>query len=189
MFISLQRDSTIKEFLTQKFSDSTNNFPSWIIISTVICLLLSVFVSPFIPDVPKSISKWSIAGYEMNKFGFAFLSVSLFYLGKNVFTYIFYSGTGSIKKIDVFYFTSSKFYFCFSLILMVLCVANFFYEVNQLIMFNYMFVVFLLLFVFKLLYYLFHHNNILPEIWYYKFLYICTLQIVPILILWKLLFF
>ncbi|MBE2274452.1 MAG: DUF4271 domain-containing protein, partial [Flavobacteriales bacterium] len=25
--------------------------------------------------------------------------------------------------------------------------------------------------------------------WYYKFLYICTLQIIPVLVLWKVLFF
>ncbi|TQE61297.1 DUF4271 domain-containing protein, partial [Leptospira interrogans] len=40
----------------------------------------------------------------------------------------------------------------------------------------------------KNLVYIFHNQPILPEKWYYKFLYICTLQIVPVLVLWKFLF-
>ena len=83
MLLSLRRDSSVTEFLLQKFADSTNNFLSWIIISFV--------------------------------FAFAFL--------------------------------------------------------------------------FKQIYYILHSSNILPQKWYYKFLYICTLQIVPVLVLWKLLFF
>ena len=189
MLISLRRDSGVLEFLTQKFPDSTNNFLSWIIISVVFCLTLSVLVSPYLPAVPKSISALQIGGYELNKFGFSLLAISTFYFLKNALSYLFFAGTGSVKKWEVFYFTTSKFYFCFSLVIMVLCMIGNFYMVNRTEMFNYCLIGFAAIFLFKLSYYLFHSSRILPEIWYYKFLYICTLQIIPVLVLWKVLFF
>ena len=189
MLVSLRRDSTVMEFLTQKFADSTNNYLSWIIISVVYCLVLSVFISFYVPTVPKKISDIHVSGYELNNFGFTLLTVSSFYFVKNILTYVFFAGTGSIKKWQFFYFTASKFYFCFSLIIMILCVVNSFYLIDQVEMFGYCFVGFSVVFLFKLIYYFFHNNGILPEVWYYKFLYICTLQIIPVLVLWKVLFF
>ena len=114
MLVSLRRDSDVLEFLTQKFEDATNNYLSWMIISVVFTLLLSTFISPFIPIVPKTVTDLKLFGYELNKFGFTFITVSLFYFAKNALTYLFYAGTGSSKKWPLFYFTASKFYFCFS---------------------------------------------------------------------------
>ncbi len=189
MLISLRRDSGVLEFLLQKFPDSTNNFLSWMIISVVFSLTLSVLVSPYLPAVPKTISTLQIGGYELNKFGYTFLAISAFYFMKNTFSYLFFAGTGSAKKWEVFYFTASKFYFSFSLIIMILCVISNFYIVDRAEMFNICIVGLAAIFLFKLSYYLFHSSRILPEIWYYKILYICTLQIVPVLVLWKVLFF
>lgn len=189
MLISLRRDSTVLEFLTQKFADSTNNYLSWIIISVVFSIVFAVFLSFYVPTVPQKVSEIKLSGYELNNFGFTFLTVGSFYFVKNILTYIFFAGTGSIKKWQLFYFTASKFYFCFSLVVMILCIVNSFYTVDQLQMSSYCFIGFSLIFLFKLLYYLFHNNGILPEAWYYKFLYICTLQIIPVLVLWKVLFF
>ncbi|MDO5616201.1 MAG: DUF4271 domain-containing protein, partial [Cruoricaptor ignavus] len=45
------------------------------------------------------------------------------------------------------------------------------------------------LFSFKILFFTFNKNYILPKEWYYKFLYICTLQFAPLFALSKLLFF
>lgn len=189
MLISLRRDSSVKEFLLQKFADSTNNLLSWAIISFVFSLVLSVFVSQNIPIVPKEVSDIHFFGYELNKFGFTFLSISGFYFIKNILTYLFFAGTGAAKKWDLFYFTASKFYFCFSFLIMVMCVVHYFYSFDAMMMFDIYLAVFSVTFLFKLIFYFLHGNNILPEKWYYKFLYICTLQIVPVLVLWKLLFF
>lgn len=189
MFLSLQRDSTVKEFLLRKFSDSANNFLSWAIISFIFCLVLAAFLSQYIPVVPKRISQIHLFGLELNKFGFTFISILVFYFFKNLLSYIFFAGTGAIKKWGIFYFTASKFYFVVSLFIMVLCVGSYFYPIDHLRVFPYYFSGFALVFIFKLLFYIFHKSDILPQNWYYKFLYICTLQIVPVLVLWKVLFF
>lgn len=189
MLISLQRDSSVKEFLLQKFSDSSNTFLSWLTVSLVFAILLATFISSYIPIVPKKISNLHLFGYELNKFGFTFLSIIGFYFLKTILSYLFYAGTGSLKKWSVFYFTVSKLYFCLSVILMILCIADFFYSVDHLQLLPYYSIAFVVVFLFKICYYVFHKNDILPEKWYYKFLYICTLQIMPILVLWKVLFF
>ena len=189
MLLSLRRDSSVTEFLLQKFADSTNNFLSWIIISFVFALVLSVFVSQNIPVVPQKISDFQFFGYELNKFGFTFVGISIFYFLKNILTYLYFAGTGAAKKWEVFYFIASKFYFCFSIVIMILCLIQYFYRFDKWVMFDVYLAVFAFAFLFKQIYYILHPSNILPQKWYYKFLYICTLQIVPVLVLWKLLFF
>ena len=189
MLLSLRRDSSVTEFLLQKFADSTNNFLSWIIISFVFALVLSVFVSQNIPVVPQKISDFQFFGYELNKFGFTFVGISVFYFLKNILTYLYFAGTGAAKKWEVFHFIASKFYFCFSIVIMILCLIQYFYRFDKWVMFDVYLAVFAFAFLFKQIYYILHPSNILPQKWYYKFLYICTLQIVPVLVLWKLLFF
>ena len=93
MLLSLRRDSSVTEFLLQKFADSTNNFLSWIIISFVFALVLSVFVSQNIPVVPQKISDFQFFGYELNKFGFTLGALFLFFTLKSSLSYIFYAGT------------------------------------------------------------------------------------------------
>jgi len=189
MLLSLQRDSSVKEFLLQKFADASNNFLSWLIISFVFALVFSTFVSQYIPIVPKKISDIQVVGFELNKFGFTFITVLGFYFIKNILSYLFYAGTGTVKKWEIFYFTASKFYFVFSVVLMIFCLINYFYNIDKIIAFDFFAGVILLFFVFKQMFYIFNKNNILPQKWYYKFLYICTLQIIPVLVLWKVLFF
>lgn len=189
MLLSLQRDSSVREFLTQKFPDSNNNFPGWVIISVVFCLVFSAFLSQYLPVVPKKISNINLFGYELNKFGFTLSVITAFYFIKNFLTYVFFAGTGAIKKWSLFYFTVSKFYFCVSIILIFLCVISYFYPQNELQRLPYYFGGFVILFSFKQFFYFFHKNDFMPQKWYYKLLYICTLQIVPVLVLWKVLFF
>ena len=189
MLLSLKRDSTVRDFLMQKFPDSANNFLSWVIISIVFSVLLAAFISPYLPVIPLKVRSLDFFGYELNKFGFTLLVIFLFYFLRNLVTYLFYAGTGSLKKWHVFYFSVSKFYFCISIVLMILCVVNFFYTLDQKLAFDFYIAGFSVVIIFKLIYYLAHPNNILPSKWYYKFLYICTLQIVPVLVLWKVLFF
>ena len=96
MLLSLQRDSSVREFLVQKFPDSSNNFLSWVIISVVFCLVFATFISQYIPVVPKSIRDLSLFGYELNKFGFTFCVLRGFYFINNFLSYIFCAGTGAI---------------------------------------------------------------------------------------------
>ncbi len=189
MLLYLHRDSSVRVFMMQKFADSSNNLLSWLIISVVFTLLLATFLSQSIPIVPKRISDIHLFGYELNKFGFTLLSLILFYSLKSVLSYIFYAGTGSIRRWSLFQFTASKFYFLFSLILMGLCVFQYFFESSDLQLFDYYVLGFIVVFLFKIFFYLLSPNQILPTKWYYKFLYICTLQIAPVLALWSVLYF
>ena len=199
MLLYFHRDSSVRVFLMQKFADSSNNFLSWLIISFVSTLLLATLISQSIPIVPKKIRDLHFFGYELNKFGFTFLSLIVFYSLKSMLSYVFYAGTGSLKKWNLFQFTVSKFYFTLSLVLMMLCVYHYFYKVNdlQLInnfkphdlqLFDYYAFDFVFVFLFKIFFFVLSPNNILPEKWYYKFLYICTLQFAPVLVLWRVLY-
>lgn len=189
MLLYLHRDSSVKVFLMQKFADSSNNFLSWLIVSSVFTVLLATFISQSIPIVPKKITDIHLFGYELNKFGFALLSLILFYGLKCILSYLFYAGTGSNKRWKLFQFDASKFYFVFSLLLMVLCVYQFYFDFNQLQLFDYYFIGFVAVFLFKIFFYILSPNQILPEKWYYKFLYLCTLQFTPVLVLWSVLYF
>lgn len=188
MLFSLQRGANLREFLLQTFEDSSNSFLSWCVTSVVYCLIFSVLFSQYVPFVPKIIEDAKIAGFSLNKFGYTFLSVSSVYLLKTIISYIFFAGSGNMKKWSIFYFTATKFYFVASLVLMAVCIMHYYYPIDKLVAFKvYVPAVFLLI-VFKVLFYIFHKNRVLPQQWYYKFLYICTLQIVPYLVLWKILF-
>lgn len=188
MLQSLRRESTVAEFLLQKFPDSTNNFLSWVIIGTVFCALFSVLISQYIPIVPKLIRSYNVLGYELNKFGFTFLAVGGFYITRSLMTYLFFAATGSGRRWDIFYFTSSKFYFIFSLVILGMCIVEFYFPVHRGQLFSTYISIIGLVFISKIIYYLAHPAGMLPRQWYYKFLYICTLQIVPVLVLWRLFF-
>ena len=189
MLLYLQRDSSLKVFLMQKFADSSNNFLSWIIISLAHCLLLATLLSQSIPLIPKEITAIHLFGYELNKFGFALTTIVTFYSIKSMLSYFFYAGTGSIKRWTLFQFTASKFYFALSFLLIALCVYQYFYEVLLIELFDYYLIGFGIVFLFKILLYALSPNKILPLKWYYKILYICTLQFIPIILLWRVLYF
>ncbi len=185
----LHRESSIKDFLLQPFYDSGNSLPTWIIVSVVFSLQISVLLSQFIPVVPRLINNFSLFSYSLNKFGFAFCSISAFYLVKTILSWFFYSSIGSEKAWGKFYFVSTKFYFVFSIVLMILNFVNYFGDIDKRIFFNGVLVGLVFTLIFKLLFYFFNKNKILPIEWYYKILYICTLQIAPVFAIWRLLFF
>ncbi|MCS3867760.1 hypothetical protein J3D55_000676 [Chryseobacterium ginsenosidimutans] len=185
----VEREANLKDFLLQKYFDASNNLPSWVITSCVIALTLAVLISQYVPTVPKFVADLQIAGYQLNKFGFCLIAIVLFYLIKSSLGFLFYQSIGDGKKWTVFYFTSTKFYFILSFLLIILCVTHYYFPVDRNKLFLYYLSFFAIVFIFKVFFYLFHKNKILPEKWYYKFLYICTLQIAPLLLLWKLLFF
>jgi hypothetical protein len=188
MLFFLQRDSSIAEFLAKDFADSSNSFLTWGTTSVIYCTLVSVLFSQFIPFIPPKIADLQLFGYELNKFGFTFLGVSAFYLLKALLGYIYYASVGNIRKWNIFYFTATKFYFCVSLLLIFLCLGHYYFMASPMELLNNYVLLFIIILIFKLIYYFFHKNRILPYQWYYKILYICTLQILPVLVLWKLLF-
>lgn len=188
MLLYLHRDSSVRVFLMQKLADSSNNFLSWLIVSAVFTLLLATLLSQSIPIVPKAVRDLSFFGYELNKFGYTLLVIIGYYGVKSICSYFFYAGTGSLKRWSLFQFTATKFYFTLSLVLMALCVYQYFYNSTDLQLFDYYFWGFLGVFIFKVFFYMLSPIQILPEKWYYKFLYICTLQFAPVLVLWRLLY-
>ncbi|WP_418219563.1 DUF4271 domain-containing protein [Chryseobacterium camelliae] len=185
----VEREASLRDFLLQKYFDASNNLPSWIITSCITTLTLAALISQTIPTVPKFISDIQVSGFQLNKFGYTLLVITFFYLSKSALGFMFYHSTGDGKKWTVFYFTATKFYFILSFILIILCITHYYFPVDRHQLFFYYLIFFLFVFIFKIFFYLFHRNNILPQKWYYKFLYICTLQITPLLLLWKLLFF
>lgn len=189
MLMYLHRDASLKEFLLQEFYDAGNSLPSWIIVSLIFVLQISTLLSQYIPVVPRLVNNFSVLGFSLNKFGFAFCSVSVFYLLKTVFSWFFYSSVSDEKTWKRMYFVGTKFYFVVSIILMGLNFVNYFGNVDKEIFLLGVLVGLVFLLIFKLLFYLFNKNKILPSEWYYKILYICTLQIAPIFAIWRLLFF
>lgn len=193
----LQRDASIKSYLLQDLSETNNVSQTWMIIGVINTLLVATIISQYIPVVPQVLENLQINGYQLNKFGFALLAVSAFYLAKSVFSFLYFQTLGVGRNWKMFCYASSKFYFLLSLLLVIICFMHYYFGMN----FNghyfridsaaafpiYLFSAFILL-SFKNFYYLITKTNILPFSWYYKILYICTLQIAPVLALWKLLF-
>ena len=189
MLLYLQRDSSVRVFILQKFADSSNNFLSWLIISAVFVLSFATLISQTIPIVPAKIREMNLFGYELNKFGFTLWVLILFYSVKSGLGYLYFAGTGSQEKWPYFQFTASKFYFVASLVLLVACIYQFYINADLSLLYNYYFWGFFGVFLLKILLYLFSPQYILPIKWYYKFLYICTLQIAPVIALWRILYF
>ena len=189
MFIFLLRDIRLKDFFLQEYADSSNNLLSWIVTSVVFVALLSTLVSQYIPLVPKFLSDIHPFGYEINKFGFTFLCISAFYFFRTLFSYLFYASVGNSRKWNLFYFTATKFYFGLTLLLSPLVFIHYYFDIDHSKALHIYALIYIIIYVFKIVFYFFHKNQILPVRWYYKFLYICTLQIAPLFALWRLLFF
>lgn len=188
MFYFLLRENSLRSYLLQSLEDATNSFLCWAIVSAGYVVLLSTLVSQYIPVVPDFISQYQLAGYELNKFGYTLSVFSIFYLGKTVLSYLFYSGVGNSRRWHAFYFTATRFYLVISLVLIILCMAHYYFDIDKHEAFKIYLYFGVSVFIFKIFYYIFHKNKILPIKWYYKFLYICTLQIAPLFALWKVLF-
>lgn len=184
-----QRDANIRDFLMQKMEDSSNLMPTWIIVSVVRCIMIALLLSQFVPLVPEGFSDIQLFGLHVNKFGFTFVSLLLFDLVRNVLTFLFYSSIGNGKNLKGLTLIASKFFFLESIAFIILGFGLYYYPIDLV---RYFYLIIGLLagsFILKNMIYLFHRQPILPEKWYYKFLYICTLQIIPVLVLWKFLFY
>lgn len=189
MLLYLHREASLREFLGVSLADSGNVFPTWAIVSLVNVLLLATLISQFVPAVPRVVNNFGVFGLSLNKFGYSFGTLSLYYLLKVKFSYFFYASIGQERRWHRLWFVASKFYFLLACVLMVLVFANYFYLIDGSVFFYGLSLSLPVVFISKVVFYLFNRNKVLPAEWYYKFLYICTLQIAPVLMLWRLLFF
>lgn len=189
MLLYLHREASLREFLSAGLADSGNVFPTWMIVSLVNALLLATLVSQFVPAVPRVINNFSLFGLSLNKFGYSFAVIAIFYSLKVFFGYFFYASIGQERRWHRLWFVASKFYFILASLLFVLVFVNYFYPVDKAVLLWGLSLSVPAVFIIKALYYLLDKNRVMPAEWYYKFLYICTLQIAPILLLWRLLFF
>lgn len=187
-FRVLHRDANLKDFMTLKKDESSNIILSWMLTSVVICVMLSVLVSQFVSVVPSSVAQLQLFGYQLNKFGYTLICITGFYLTKSILSYFYYSSLGYNRQLINLYLTANKFYFIVSLVLFGACFAIFYFPIDEIKFLYISTFIGGFIFILKIFIYLFNNQPILPKEWYYKLLYICTLQIVPLLVLIKLLF-
>ena len=188
MQIILHRYANLREFLLESYQDSSNILPTWLIISSVYITATSTLISQYVPVIPEPVAHWSFFGVSLNKIGFTISILVIFCLLKALLSFLFFASVGHAKTWPKFYFAASKFFFVLSIILIALNFGHYYFVTDPALALNIYLLYFGIIFIFKLFYYIFNKNAILPNQWYYKFLYICTLQIAPIFALWKLLF-
>ena len=190
LFKTLHRNVSLVEFLIQPYENTNNNILSWFFTTLLFSVSFSVLFSQYIPVVPKFISEnISFFGLQFNKFGFILTSLLLYYLTKNVVIYLFYGSIQELKKFGRYSFVAQKYYLVYSLVFLLLSFTHYYLQVDKHKIFIFYVLLSILAFTLKIFIYLFHNQRILPEEWYYKILYICTLQILPSLLLWKFWFF
>lgn len=190
LFKTLHRNVSLVEFLFQPYENTNNNILSWFFTTLLFSVSFSVLFSQYIPVVPKFISEnISFFGFQFNKFGFILTSLLLFYLIKNILVYLFYGSIQELKKFGKYSFVAQKYYLVYSFVFLLLSFIHYYLPVDKHKIFTFYVLISIIAFALKLLLYLFHNQRILPEEWYYKILYICTLQILPSLLIWKFWFF
>ena len=184
----LQRQPNIVKFLNQNFQDSGNIFPSFLIVSGVFILLLSTLIYSFVPSIPRFLTFLDFAGMELTRFGYTLLVLCVFYFIKFFCTFFFFSTVDIVKGWGKMYFLCLKYYLVLGVALIGFVFFVFFTSVSHFMLLQFFFYGAVIALFFKILYFLLHPAGILPKEWYYKILYICTLQFVPYIVLGKLLF-
>lgn len=188
MFYWLLKGEKLWRFLSKNRTESSNNLPTWVIISSVYLVILSVLLSQYIPIVPRYIEDYQIFNWYLNKIGLMIIILWGYYFIKSIITLIFYKSIRQTKRWFSLAFVAQRFYFIESLVLMGVCVAHYYFPIDRVEAYVYYIIFLIAFFVMKLFFYLFHKEQPLPREWYYKILYICTLQILPLLAVWKFIF-
>lgn len=187
MLVSLNRESSLQDFVLQPLSEAVANITlNWLMVSVVFVLVTTGLVSQYVPIIPLEVSRYQLFGFELNKWGFTCIALSVYFIAKSLLSYLFYMSIGEGKSWGRMNFVATKFYFIYSLVVMVASVVHYYFGIDHQLALRFYWLLFALIFVFKLFYYLFNKNEILPKEWYYKILYICTLQIIPLVVLWRL---
>jgi len=177
------------EYVELSAEYSGNTFTNWILSGCVYVLVLSVLLFNYISTIPDFITdNINFYGYSLNNFGFIFVVYSLFYIVKSVFSRIFFIFTGNKKRWKSHVFTTNKFFYFVTLLICLLIIIYYFYQIDQYSFFKLCTVFFILIFIVKIIFLITSSNKALPKKWYHKFLYICTLQILPHFAVWWFLF-
>lgn len=188
MFYWMLKGESVWRYLSKTRAESSNNFPTWLVVSGVYLVVLSVLISQYVSVLPRFIGDIQVNGWKINKIGMMIMVLFSYYLMKSIITLIFYKAIRQPKRWLVLMFVAQRFYFVKSLVLIVLSIVHYYFPIDRLDAYDYYFMLLIILFVAKNLFYFFHKEESLPKEWYYKILYICTLQILPLLAVWKLLF-
>lgn len=188
MLLALQRGGSVREFLSESVSESQNIFVNSLITSVGFCIVLSVLMASYIPILPKWQVELEWNGFGLNKIGFFGLVSGVFLVLKSILSLFFYWSIGQAERFLSLILVGQKFYFLASLVLMGVCIMHYYFPIDRQLAIDGYFLFLGVLFIAKLIFYVFHRERPLPSEWYYKILYICTLQILPLLAVWKLLF-
>lgn len=184
----INKDISLFDYMKMEEEEASNSGINWIITSCVLIFSLSLLLSQYLPTVPKEFSILQIGSYTINKMGATLLIFSIYYLAKTILTYFFYASSGNLGVWKNFYFYINKYNVVSISLILVFVIVQFFLPINKDEAFNVYFSFLIILILGKILFCLFHKQSILPKQWYYKILYICTLQIIPTLVVWKYLF-
>ena len=188
LFNWVQKEVSFREYLLQSYGEAQNNLLSWVFVSCVFIVSQALLLAQYIPIVPRYVSDNDISGWVPNKIGFMIIILSAYYLLKTLITLLFYRAIAQPKKWMVLGFIAQRFYFVESLLIMLAVIVHYYLGVDKQQAYLIYIITELVFFVVKNICYFLHKEKPLPEEWYYKILYICTLQILPMLAVWKFVF-
>lgn len=188
MFYWMLKGESVWRYLSKTRAESSNNFPTWLVVSGVYLVVLSVLMSQYIPVLPRFADDIEISSWKINKMGVMLMILFSYYFIKSIITLIFYRTIQQTKRWLVLMFVAQRFYFVESLVLIALCTAHYYFPIDRAEAYVYYLILLIVFFVAKNVFYFFHKEESLPREWYYKILYICTLQILPLLAVWKFIF-
>lgn len=188
MFYWLLRGISFWEYLTQGYKEAQNSVLTWVVVSIGFVVVFSLLFSQYIPVIPRLFLELEVEGWVLNRMGSMLLVLGGYYVVKFIFTAIFYASIGQIDKILVLGFVAQRFYYIQSVLLVIMSVFHYYYFPNNIFLYPYYEILVGVLLLVKNILYFFHKEHPLPNEWYYKILYICTLQILPFLAMWKFIF-
>jgi len=187
---TLNKGASLVDFLRLSREDTPNVFGNWLVIGITYVFIFSVFFSQYIPIVPRFVvENVRFHDYTLNKFGFLFVSLLCFYGVKGLLCYIFFKCSLSMKYWKYYIFHINKFFSLVIVLTCILTILEYFYPIDRFIAFDYYVYIFIGIGMGKIAYLLFNRHPTFPKEWYYKFLYLCTLQILPYFVIGKILFF
>ena len=188
LFNWVQKEVSFREYLLQSYGEAQNNLLSWVFVSCVFIVSQALLLAQYIPIVPRYVMDNDISGWVPNKIGFMIIILSVYYLLKTLITLLFYRAVTRPKKWMILGFIAQRFYFVESLLIILAVIVHYYLGVDKQQAYLIYIITELVFFVVKNICYFLHKEKPLPEEWYYKILYICTLQILPMLAVWKFVF-
>lgn len=191
-FIVLQvffRGRNFRTLLWGTEEELINKIPGYSLLSCVYILLLSMLTYILVPERPWSVLSWDIFGYRPNIFGFCLMVYAAYFIFKFLLGRLLYGLSGSTRKFIYLQTFMLRWYLLTVPLLLILSFVYFFHFYPN-TNYNEAFRYFLLgIFFIKLIGIVSLTQKVLPRNHYLKIVYLCTLQIMPVVVLIKVLFF